>query len=61
MHTAVYNGKENIVLLLIEEGADINAVAYSDNTPPDDAIYIRYRKIAQILKQHGGHMTLRDK
>jgi ankyrin repeat protein len=46
--------KRILFLLLIEEGANINAVAYSGNTPLDDAIYMRHRKIAQILKQHGG-------
>jgi ankyrin repeat protein len=63
LHWAVVRGNERIVKYLLREGADINAVAYTDfqQTPLILAINFRQVEIAHILIKKGANLNLTDK
>jgi len=66
-YVAVKNGHEEAVLLLLDNGADINAKDYNGWTPLKATIdaaagaymyggpYQDFDDVAALLRQHGGH------
>ena len=54
LHRASQNGHEEMVELLIENGADVNAMTDSGETPLDWAINRRHVKLYPQIRKHGG-------
>ncbi len=50
---AAYEGQLDVVRLLIEKGADVNAMNENGFTPAMVAAYVGYDEIVSILRQHG--------
>lgn len=58
LHVAAAGGNVAVVELLLQHGADVNAVSHIGATPLDNAItYSRSQGVANLLRQHGaeGH------
>ena len=59
LHFAAYGGKDEIAVLLISKGADVNAIGGgkvypTKETPLDAAIRGKHPKTADLLRKHGG-------
>ena len=54
LHYAVGTGHKVIAVLLIAEGADVNAMSDSVSTPLDWAIRRNVTETADLLRKHGG-------
>ena len=54
LHRAAQNGRKEMVELLIESGADVNAETDSGETPLDWAINSRHVKLYPQIRKHGG-------
>jgi len=54
LHRAAQNGGKEMVELLIENGADVNAMTDSGETPLDWAINKRHVKLYPQIRKHGG-------
>ena len=54
MHEAAFEGRKEIVELLISNAAHVNAKTKNDQTPLDFAIRFKRTKIAELLLKHGG-------
>jgi len=54
LHDAAYRGHKEIVELLIDAGADVNAKNNSGETPLDMGIQLKQTEIADLLRKHGG-------
>ena len=54
MHEGAYNGRKEIVELLISSGADVNAMKIDGMTPLDMAAFGNHNEIAALLRKHGG-------
>jgi ankyrin repeat protein len=54
LHRAAQNGRKEMVELLIENGADINAMTDSGETPLDWAINRRHVELYPQIRKHGG-------
>ena len=55
LHEAAFEGRKEIVELLISNGADVNAKGESGRTPLDLATQSkRNLEIADLLRKHGG-------
>ena len=53
LHAAALNGQKDLVLLLIEKGADIDAKARNGWTPSDVAAKWGHGDVVALLKSHG--------
>jgi cytohesin len=60
LHYAALSGRKEIVELLIDEGADMNAnEMHGNNTPLDLALSLDWPEIVDLLRKHGGkHGTI---
>ena len=58
MHFAADEGHKEIAELLIDNGADVNAIIvsgqYQGKTPLDLAIQLKRTETAALLRKHGG-------
>ena len=54
LHLAAYGGRKEIVELLIDKGADVNAKSDDGRTPLDRAIAFEQTETADLLRKHGG-------
>ena len=54
LHEAAFEGRKEIVELLISNGGHVNAKTKNDQTPLDFAIRFKRTKIADLLRKHGG-------
>ncbi|RHY59939.1 hypothetical protein DYB38_002002 [Aphanomyces astaci] len=61
VHTAAYNGRVDILLLLIERGADISALGPRDNTPLHLACAQGHLEMAKLLVAKGANVAQRNK
>ena len=60
LHEAAFEGRKEIVELLISNGADVNAKGESGRTPLDLATQSkRNLETADLLRKHGGKTTAR--
>ncbi|KAJ7846454.1 ankyrin repeat-containing domain protein [Mycena leptocephala] len=53
LHAAALNRKANVVLLLLENGADVNARDKYNNTALHRAVSYGYEDVARLLLEHG--------
>ena len=64
LHCAVWKGHEQVVVSLIEAGADVNAHNENDHwgtTPLHAAAHANQARIAQLLIEHGADVNARDR
>ncbi|ETV95402.1 hypothetical protein H310_11279 [Aphanomyces invadans] len=61
VHTAAYNGRVDILLALIERGADISALGPRDNTPLHLACAQGHLEMAKLLVAKGANVAQRNK
>lgn len=54
LHMAAGAGNENVVSWLIDNGADVNALARNQVTPLEEAVLRNRRQIVQLLRENGG-------
>ncbi len=54
LHEGAYNGHKEIVELLINSGADVNAVKTDGMTPLDMATMNSHNEIVDLLRKHDG-------
>ena len=54
LHYAALQGQKEIVELLIDNSADVNAKAYNGETPLDWSIGNHHAETAELLRKHGG-------
>lgn len=54
LHLAACEGCTEIVVLLLEKGADVNSVDRWGRTPLSDARSVNHEEICKILEAHGG-------
>ena len=54
LHIAAARGYVDIVLLLIEKGADINARTINDSTPLSFAVVNNHPEVVELLREAGG-------
>jgi ankyrin repeat protein len=54
LHEAAWEGRKEVVELLIAKGADVNAKDWEGNTPLDMVMMSGEPEIADILREHGG-------
>jgi ankyrin repeat protein len=57
LHRAVPKGREDIVILLIDKGADINIASNDDKTPLVMAISRHQKHIAKLLIENGADLS----
>ena len=53
-HAVLFVGNKEIAELLINNGADVNAMDKDGNTPLDVAEEFNQPEIADLLRKHGG-------
>ena len=53
LHEAAFLGREEIAVLLIGAGADVNAASQRGETPLHLSVYWEHREIAELLLAHG--------
>ena len=56
IHCAVRGGSIEVIKLLLDYGADVNAVEEEGHTPTSLAIEVGENELAQFLMSHGGHV-----
>ena len=61
LHRAARNGFENICSLLIENGADVNAINRFGQTALHNAAYYGHEYICRLLLKHGADPKIKDK
>lgn len=61
LHRAASTGKSELCELLIEEGADIDAVDRAGQTPIMSAVICYNKEIALLLIRHGADVDVEDK
>ena len=64
LHCAVWKGHEQVVALLLEAGADVNAHNENDHwgtTPLHAAAHANQAAIAQLLIDHGANVNSQDR
>merc|ERR1719225_2367207 len=61
LHVAVYDGNLEIVKVLVQKGANINAKDDDGFSPLHIAVYIENLKILKILIQSGAQLNAKDK
>jgi len=64
LHCAVWKGHEDVVALLVDAGADVNAHNENDHwgtTPLHAAAHANQSVIAQLLIDHGADINARDR
>ena len=61
LHWAAYRGNLQMVRLLVEQGADLNATTVEGYTPLRDAIYKNHNQVFDYLLEHGANPKLRDR
>ena len=64
LHCAVWKGHQEMVRLLLESGADVNAYNENDHwgtTPLHAAAHANQAAIAQMLIDHGADVNARDR
>ena len=64
LHCAVWKGHQQVVVLLIEAGADVNAHNDNDHwgtTPLHAAAHANQAAIAQLLIDHGADVNAKDR
>ena len=54
LHLASYNGRTEVVQLLVDNGAEVNIKTNSGETPLDCAIRMRRDAVADLLRDAGG-------
>ncbi|PRP81860.1 Rh type B glycoprotein [Planoprotostelium fungivorum] len=54
MHVAAAEGREEVLLLLIEHGADLNCLDRWKSSPLDDAIHHNHEACSKLIANHGG-------
>ncbi|KAK5992273.1 hypothetical protein PT974_05674 [Cladobotryum mycophilum] len=60
LHYAIIGGHEKLVGLLLDHGADVNAVARDRCTPLRMAIHLHRKAIMKLLKEHGGQVETKS-
>ena len=53
LHWAAHNNSLETAKLLIDRGAQVNRADHRGETPLDDAIKERHRKMQALLRRHG--------
>jgi ankyrin repeat protein len=53
LHNAAIYGRNRILKLLVEHGANLNIRARYGKTPLDEAIKYKQTAVVQILRKHG--------
>jgi ankyrin repeat protein len=53
MHLSAENGRLGVVKLLLERGADIDALDGHGHTPYQISLQSGYREITDLLREHG--------
>ena len=61
LHWAAYKGNLQMVQLLVEQGADLNATTVEGYTPLRDAIYKNHHQVFNYLLEQGANPKLRDR
>lgn len=64
LHCAVWKGHEDVVVFLVQAGADVNAHNENDHwdtTPLHAAAHANQSAIAQLLIDHGADVNARDR
>jgi serine/threonine-protein phosphatase 6 regulatory ankyrin repeat subunit A/serine/threonine-protein phosphatase 6 regulatory ankyrin repeat subunit B len=64
LHCAVWKGHEQVVAVLLEAGADVNAHNENDHwgtTPLHAAAHANQAAIAQLLIEHGADLNSKDR
>jgi ankyrin repeat protein len=54
LHIATARGYKEIVLLLIEKGANVNARTIHDSTPLSFAVVNNHPEVSELLRENGG-------
>ena len=63
LHCATWKGQEKVAELLLQEGANVNAVNQNEHwgtTPLHAAAHANQAKIAQLLLDHGANVKAKD-
>ena len=60
LHIAAGNGHKEIVVLLIANGAEVNAKIYGGKTPLDLAIFRNHPELAELLIAKGADLNAKD-
>jgi len=56
----IFENIEDIVKLLINHGADVNAINSYDDSPLHEAIFMDFESIVELLLNHGARVDVKD-